>query len=161
MARLTRAMKSGDYFWSIGVGRRCRTYCFAASATGYHEFCRVEFLPSILREGSKYRYCRVIPGFADDSPRRHHIVAQNDHRAEQARQVPLQANIDFRHDPVNIATIPHGFHKSMRTKKYYIYVNEKLEPFDGTYDYAGIVATLMQRRYEILLAAEGGPVPWI
>ena len=49
----------------------------------------------------------------------------------------------------------------MHTEKYYIYVNEKLQPYRGTYDYAGVANTLMQLRYEILVAAGGGPIPWI
>lgn len=104
---------------------------------------------------------KTIPRFADESPRRHHIVAQNDHRAAPARQVLVEVGINFRRDPINIVTIPQVFHKSMHTEKYYIYVNEKLQPYRGTYDYAGVANTLMQLRYEILVAAEGGPIPWI
>ena len=104
---------------------------------------------------------KTIPRFADESPRRHHIVAQNDHRAAPARQVLVEVGINFRRDPINIVTIPQVFHKSMHTEKYYIYVNEKLQPYRGTYDYAGVANTLIQLRYEILVAAEGGPIPWI
>lgn len=100
----------------------------------------------------------VNPKYADDSPRRHHIVAQADHRAEEARRVLRNAGINPVKDVRNIVIIPHGFHKSMHTEKYHTYVSNQILQCSSDEE---VVATLARLKSEIYAAAYGGPIPWI
>lgn len=98
------------------------------------------------------------PQYDDDSPRGHHIVAQEAKLAQPSRDILISVGIEYKRDPINLVMIPQRFYKSMHTEKYYKYVNNQLSPYRR--DIKGVQTTILRLRYEILLAAEGEPIPW-
>ena len=99
----------------------------------------------------------VIDRFADNSPRVHHIVAKAAAGAEEARKVLEKYHINVVVDPNNLVVIPHGYHKSMHTKRYYQYVNQQIKACNSKEE---VYATLNRLRLEILWASQTGIAPW-
>ena len=103
----------------------------------------------------------VSARFADDSPRRHHIVAQNDYRAKEAREILAEAGINAKTDERNLVTLPQLFHKGMHTNKYYTYITSQIVACkDADNLNEAVVETLARLKGELLIAASGGPIPW-
>ena len=79
----------------------------------------------------------------------HHIVAQNDHRAEEARQILIEVGIDYKTDSRNLVVLPKSYHVHLHNDAYYMYVNQRLRMVAG--DKAGVEATLASLRIEIIV----------
>ena len=94
----------------------------------------------------------------DSDPRVHHMVAKAAWRAQPARIILEDVGIDPRVAPENLITISHGLHKSMHTKRYYDYVNNKLLPCAG--DRAAVEAALLEIRADIEFAEATGIKRW-
>lgn len=94
----------------------------------------------------------------DSDPRIHHMVAQAAWRAAPARIILEDVGIDPKIAPENLITISHGLHKSMHTKRYYEYVNNKLLPCAG--DRVAVEAALLEIRADIEFAEATGIKRW-
>lgn len=94
----------------------------------------------------------------DSDPRKHHMVAKAAKRAEPARKILESVEIDPKKSPLNLITISHGLHKNMHTKKYYDYVNAKLEGLDG--NRAAVEEALLEIRADIEYAEATGIRRW-
>ena len=95
--------------------------------------------------------------YDDNSPRIHHIVAKAAYKAEPAREVLKDNEINVVTDTHNLVVIPHRFHKSMHTNRYYEYVNKRIEPCNSKEE---VYAALDQLSLEIQTAAATGVIPW-
>ena len=78
----------------------------------------------------------------------HHIVAQNDKRAAESRQILRDVGIEPVTDSRNLVVLPRSYHASLHTNAYYNYITERLRPVAG--DKAGVEATLASLKEEIL-----------
>ena len=96
--------------------------------------------------------------FSYNSPRIHHIVAQGAKSAKKSRDILYSVGIDPITDPRNLIVLPHGYHKSMHTEKYYKYVESYLLPFENK----GVAVTLSLTilKVQIYAASLTGIAPW-
>ena len=94
----------------------------------------------------------------DSDPRIHHMVAKAAPLAAPAREILKGVEINPTKDPLNLITISHGLHKNMHTKKYYKYVNAKLEPCKG--DREAVEEALLEIRADIEYAEATGIRRW-
>ena len=131
----------------------------AVAAVGLATAMTVDAVQSYKKEKAeeKAKEAEYIGQYDDRSLRKHHIVAQAAKRAKPAQDVLEKYEINRISDPHNIVVIPHGFHKSMHTKKYYDYVNSKIEACTSKEE---VYDALDQLSIEIQRAASGGLVPW-
>lgn len=87
----------------------------------------------------------------------HHIVAQNDHRAEESRNILRGVGIDPKTDSLNLVVLPQSYHTSLHTTAYHKYITERLRPVAG--DRAGVESTLISLKEEILINTLAG-IKW-
>ena len=84
----------------------------------------------------------------------HHIVAKNDPRAEESRQILRDVGIEPVIDQRNLVVLPKNYHVSLHTTAYHNYVTERLRLVAG--DKAGVEATLASLKEEILARSVAG-----
>ena len=101
---------------------------------------------------------RPIGKYDDLSPRKHHIVAQNDRRADQSREVLDAVGINYVTDIRNLVVIPHGYHKSMHTDKYYLYVDSVI--LSNQDNQLTVTMALIYLKTQIYFATVTGYAPW-
>ncbi|MDD4476287.1 MAG: AHH domain-containing protein [Eubacteriales bacterium] len=93
----------------------------------------------------------IIP---PDAPRKHHIVAQNDYRAAESRQILRDVGIEPVTSLRNLVVLPQSYHVSLHTTAYHDYVTERLRLVAGDKD--RVEATLDSLRAEILIRSSLG-----
>ena len=89
-------------------------------------------------------------------PRRdpvHHIVAQNDPRAEPAQRVLEDAEINRFTDPANLVQLPAYYHYRLHSNAYYDYVNEVIETAYEEGGREGVYSALAVLKWEISTGA--------
>ena len=84
----------------------------------------------------------------------HHIVAQNDRRAEESRKILRDVGIEPVTDLRNLVVLPQSYHASLHTNADHSYVTERLRLVAG--DKAGVEATLASLKAEILACSVAG-----
>ena len=94
----------------------------------------------------------------DNEPRTHHIVAKAAWRAAPAREILQNVGLNPTTAPENLIVISHGLHKSMHTKNYYNYVNDKLMQCGD--DRAAVEEALLEIRADIEYAEATGIKVW-
>ena len=88
----------------------------------------------------------------------HHIVAQNDHRAADARAVLSSVGIKPSTSGLNLAVIPESKHFSMHTQSYFNYINSRFNGLES--NSAAVVFTLAELQFEIQIYCQTGWKVW-